>query len=94
MQSSQDAIGIVADRRGIQLTFSSVGVVSNNTVRNVVNCGIQFWCNWNFEVQSCHTLSFTGNYVRNASGGADIWGTVSRTTFAGIWGAFFQEWQQ
>ena len=93
MHSSQDAGGVVADRRGIQLTFSSVGVVANNTVRNVVE-GIQFWCNWNFQVQSCHTLSFTGNYVRNASGGADIWGTVSRTTFAGIWVAFFQEWQQ
>ena len=93
MHSSQDASGVVADRHGIQLTFSSVGVVSNNTVRNVEE-GIQFWCNWNFQVQSCHTLSFTGNYVRNASGGADIWGTVRRTTFAGIWGAFFQGWQQ
>ena len=30
---------------------------------------------WNFQVQACHTLRFTGNLVRNASGGADIWGT-------------------
>ena len=26
-------------------------------------------------MQACHTLRFTGNLVRNASGGADIWGT-------------------
>ena len=61
--------------RGIQLTFSSIGFVSNNTVHDVAGHGIQFWCNWNFQTQACHTLSFIGNHVRNASGGADIWGT-------------------
>eukprot|EP01047_Picozoa_sp_COSAG01_P053527 COSAG01_NODE_5748_length_4061_cov_8.928067_3_plen_154_part_00 len=61
--------------RGIQLTFSSIGDVINNTVHDVAGHGIQFWCNWNFKIQACHTLRFTSNYVRNARGGANIWGT-------------------
>ena len=30
--------------RGIQLTFSSMGNVTNNTVHDVAGHGIQFWC--------------------------------------------------
>ena len=61
--------------RGVQLTYSSEGEVSGNTVHDTAGHGIQFWCNGeNFQTQACHSLRFIRNVVRNSIG-ANIWGT-------------------
>jgi hypothetical protein len=60
---------------GMDIMFSHNGVVSGNRLQNIANHGIQFWGNFNWTLQDSSNLSFTHNTVRNATGGADIWGT-------------------
>ena len=59
----------------MDLVFSHDGAVADNRLENITHHGIQFWGNFNYKVQDAINLTFARNTVRNASGGADIWGS-------------------
>lgn len=67
--------------QAVSIQFSKEIRISNNTVINAKNHGIQFWGNWKWDSKGCSNIIITGNYVKDGGGGA-IWGTGANFVIA------------